>query len=50
MSVGCDIGVMKDWKLKMRDLHVSHAQETHVLFNFERSHDSIFIENREVVL
>ncbi len=28
----------------------ANRRNTHVLFNLERSHDSIFIENREVVL
>ncbi len=43
--------VLPDFVLVSRmQLTQQYRKETHVLFNLERSHDSIFIENREVVL
>jgi hypothetical protein len=39
-----------DVRVAMRESEGEERRNTYVLFNLERSHDSIFIENREVVL
>jgi hypothetical protein len=39
-----------DVRVAMREREGEERRNTYVLFNLERSHDSIFIENREVVL
>ena len=46
----CDVLIVLIHCKVVRCEYKGERRNTYVLFNLERSHDSIFIENREVVL